>query len=87
MKKRLTALLLSLVLVAGLIWAGFAYIGFVSQTIYEESTSHLTEIFHQAIISLRFFNGIQIFTLDIFNQRDFTDFRIVVFAYHRWYGL
>ena len=48
MKKRLTALLLSLVLVAGLIWAGFAYFGFVSQTIYEESTSHLTEIFHQA---------------------------------------
>ena len=48
MKKRLIALLLSLVLVAGLIWAGFAYFGFVSQTIYEESTSHLTEIFHQA---------------------------------------
>ena len=48
MKKRLTALLLSLVLVAGLIWAGFAYFGFVSQTIYEESTAHLTEIFHQA---------------------------------------
>ena len=48
MKKRLTALLLSLVLVAGLIWAGFAYFDFVSQTIYEESTAHLTEIFHQA---------------------------------------
>lgn len=48
MKKRLTALLLSLVLVAGLIWAGFAYFGFVSRTIYEESTAHLTEIFHQA---------------------------------------
>ena len=48
MKKRLIALLLSLVLVAGLIWAGFAYFGFVSQTIYEESTAHLTEIFHQA---------------------------------------
>ena len=48
MKKRLTALLLSLVLVAGLIWAGFAYFGFFSQTIYEESTAHLTEIFHQA---------------------------------------
>lgn len=48
MKKRLTALLLSLVLVAGLIWAGSAYFDFVSQTIYEESTAHLTEIFHQA---------------------------------------
>lgn len=48
MKKRLTALLLSLVLVAGVIWAGSAYFNFVSQTIYEESTAHLTEIFHQA---------------------------------------
>ena len=48
MKKRLTALLLSLVLVAGLIWAGYAYFGFVSRTIYEESTAHLTEIFRQA---------------------------------------
>ena len=48
MKKRLIALLLSLVLVAGVIWAGSAYFDFVSQTIYEESTAHLTEIFHQA---------------------------------------
>ena len=48
MKKRLTTLLLSLVLVAGVIWAGSAYFDFVSQTIYEESTAHLTEIFHQA---------------------------------------
>lgn len=28
--------------------AGFSYYGFVSQTIYTESVSHLTEIFHQA---------------------------------------
>ena len=48
MKKRLLAFLLALVLAAGLIWGGFAYFGFVSQTIYEESTAHLTEIFHQA---------------------------------------
>ena len=48
MKKRLVALLPSLALAAGLVWAGFAYFGFVSQTIYEESTAHLTEIFHQA---------------------------------------
>lgn len=48
MKKRLAALLLALGLAAGLVWAGFAYFGFVSQTIYEESTAHLTEIFHQA---------------------------------------
>ena len=48
MKKRWIALLLVLVLVAGVIWAGSAYFDFVSQTIYEESTAHLTEIFHQA---------------------------------------
>ena len=48
MKKRLTALLLSLVLVAGVIWAGSAYFDFVAQTIFDESTAHLTEIFHQA---------------------------------------
>ena len=48
MKKRITAMLLSLALIAGLIWAGFVYFGFVTQTIYEESTAHLTEIFHQA---------------------------------------
>ena len=48
MKKRLVAFLLALVLAAGLIWGGFAYFGFVSQTIYEESIAHLTEIFHQA---------------------------------------
>ena len=48
MKKRVVALLLSLALTAGLAWAGSAYFGFVSQTIYEESTAHLTEIFHQA---------------------------------------
>ena len=41
-------MLLSLALIAGLIWAGFVYFGFVTQTIYEESTAHLTEIFHQA---------------------------------------
>ena len=48
MKKRITAILLSLALAAGLIWAGFTYFGFVSRTIHEESTAHLTEIFRQA---------------------------------------
>ena len=48
MKKRLIALLLVLVLAAGLVWAGFAYFDFVSRTIFDESTAHLTEIFHQA---------------------------------------
>ena len=48
MRKRLVALLLTLVFAAGVVWAGFAYFGFVSHTIYEESTAHLAEIFHQA---------------------------------------
>ena len=48
MKKRWIALLLVLVLVAGVIRAGSAYFNFVAQTIFDESTAHLTEIFHQA---------------------------------------
>ena len=48
MKKRWIALLLVLVLAAGVIWAGPAYFDFVAQTIFDESTAHLTEIFHQA---------------------------------------
>ena len=48
MKKRLISLLLALVLAAGLVWAGFSYYGFVTGTIYAESTAHLAEIFHQA---------------------------------------
>ena len=52
MKKRRTALLLTLVLVTGVVSAGYSFFGFVSQTIYEESTAHLVEIFHQANQSL-----------------------------------
>ena len=48
MKKRWLALLLTVVIAVGSICAGFAYFDFVSQMIYEESTAHLTEIFHQA---------------------------------------
>lgn len=48
MKKRILAVLLALVLAAGLVWSGFVYFDFVSRTIYDESTAHLTEIFHQA---------------------------------------
>ncbi|MGN0276040.1 MAG: ATP-binding protein, partial [Hominisplanchenecus sp.] len=48
MKKRLIALLLVVLFVAGAVSAGVTYFGFVSQTIYEESTAHLSEIFHQA---------------------------------------
>ena len=48
MKKRWLAVLLSLVLIAGLSWLGYTYFSFVSETIYAESIAHLTEIFHQA---------------------------------------
>lgn len=48
MKKRWLAVLLSLVLIAGLSWLGYTYFSFVSETIYAESVAHLTEIFHQA---------------------------------------
>ena len=48
MKKRWIAIPLILVLIAGLMWGGFAYYGFVTETIYAESVAHLTEIFHQA---------------------------------------
>ena len=42
------ALLLTIAFTVGVFIAGFAYYGFVAQTIFEESTAHLTEIFHQA---------------------------------------
>lgn len=48
MKKRLLNLLLVLVLIVGLVSSGSTYFSFVSRTVYEESTAHLTEIFHQA---------------------------------------
>ena len=47
MFKRLIAILLLLILAAGLVWGVTVYFDFVSQTIYEESTAHLREIFHQ----------------------------------------
>lgn len=47
-KNRLIALLIAAAIAAGVGFAGFAYSGFVSDTIYEESTAHLVEIFHQA---------------------------------------
>ena len=52
MKKRLGAVLTAVILIMGAIAIGVRYYSFVSQTIYEESTSHLSEIFHQANRSL-----------------------------------
>lgn len=52
MRKRLITACLAVVLAAGLVAVGVRYFRFVSQTIYTESTSHLTEIYHQANQSL-----------------------------------
>lgn len=35
-------------LFVGILLTVFQYLGFVSKTVYEESVSHLTEIFHQS---------------------------------------
>ena len=37
----------------GIVLMVFRYLGFVSETIYEESVSHLTEVFHQSDNMLR----------------------------------
>lgn len=47
-EKKLIALMITVAVAAGVALAGFAYRGFVSETIYEESTAHLVEFFHQA---------------------------------------
>ncbi|MGI6021218.1 MAG: ATP-binding protein [Lachnospiraceae bacterium] len=48
MKKRIISLIIMIFLFCGAIFSGLKYFEFVSMTIYEESTSHLDEIFHQA---------------------------------------
>lgn len=48
MKKRIVAILLALLLIAGLCGAGFTYYAFSTKMIYRESTDHLHEIFGQA---------------------------------------
>lgn len=52
MKKKLLAVLLTLIFAVGVLFAGAEYFGFVSRTIYEESTAHLVEIFRQANMAL-----------------------------------
>ena len=51
-KKQLKAAVFIAVLV-GIVLMIFRYFGFVSKTIYEESVSHLTEVFHQSDNMLR----------------------------------
>ena len=48
MKRRLIALALTVALIIGAAFAVNTYLNFVSDTIYQESTAHLGEIFHQA---------------------------------------
>ena len=38
----------AIVLIIGISMVGIQYTRFVSKTVYQESTSHLTEIFHQS---------------------------------------
>ena len=52
MKKRLISFIAAVVLLIGIAAVSVRYYLFVSQTIYSESVSHLTEIFHQANSSL-----------------------------------
>ena len=52
MRKRLITILATIALSVGLIVTSIWYYNFVSQMIYQESTAHLTEIYHQANQSL-----------------------------------
>ena len=52
MTKRLRIAVVMAVLL-GMILAVFGYFQFVAKTVYEESVSHLTEIFHQSDNMLR----------------------------------
>ena len=52
MRKRLM-IVVFLAVSLGIILMIFRYFGFVSKTIYEESVSHLTEVFHQSDNMLR----------------------------------
>ena len=46
--KRAGTLLVAIVLLVGIVTVSIQYFNFVSQTVYHESVSHLTEIFHQS---------------------------------------
>ena len=48
MKKRLGVFAAAIVLIIGVSMVGIQYTRFVSKTVYQESTSHLTQIFHQS---------------------------------------
>ncbi len=52
MQKRIWQIVLACLLTVGIISVGSYYITFVSKTIYNESSAHLTEIYHQTNQSL-----------------------------------
>ena len=52
MRKQLKTAVFIAVFV-GIVLLVFRYFGFVSKTVYEESVSHLTEVFHQSDNMLR----------------------------------
>ncbi|MGN0733784.1 MAG: response regulator [Emergencia sp.] len=52
MKKRAKIAIVSIIIVTLVVIFGGEYYRFVSKTIYSESVSHLTEVFHQANVSL-----------------------------------
>ena len=52
MKKRIVAVIAAVIFLIGIAAVSVRYYSFVSQTIYSESISHLTEIYHQANRSL-----------------------------------
>ena len=47
-KRRRSIIVFAIIVLIGIITASFRYYTFVSETVYEESISHLTEIFHQS---------------------------------------
>ena len=53
MRKRLQIILSAAIMIIGITVFGIRYYDFVSHTIYSESVSHLTEIFHQSNLSLQ----------------------------------
>lgn len=52
MRRKLIAIFSAVILTVGIVAACMKYYNFVDRTIYQESTAHLTEIYHQANQSL-----------------------------------
>ena len=57
MKKRIRIVISALIIIFGIVVAGYRYYMFVSETIYSESVFHLSEIIHQSNSSLMNFTN------------------------------